>query len=465
MLLCSSKIPVSKSCTASVFVALAIEWVTSSRNYAFEPFNWDGSADFIETGKNGEVFQIGLFEEKTVCAIHFSAVDNRSIKWTTDFVLDNKNSFLAFQLYREAPVDIEHIERAFSLPLLVKKIIDAGYSDLDNGIKVMDKPILVNEEDVDWLANMMLHSTTYSLPVVYMSCETDGHCAANPYMMAEKLNGVAHVIYETTRNVSYILRNKTNGINPYAGAIEIFYPKGSRRFLPSRLSGSHSHKVYAVVNTVFEHLNQLRVEDRFSWSQLQANKLKKQLSATILKKEQDTKEYEFFEHTYEELLDEKESEIKKLGDQLNSANGIIARLETQLTAIENIPVLSVGEERDLYPFEQQAFLIEILEKECRSINPNSRKAHILSSILSANKCDNTVEEKRQRLKNCLRGYTKMTSSISKELEAIGFSLSDDGKHIKMVFGQDPRYTGTLSKTGSDHRAGDNTAHDLIRSIF
>lgn len=59
----------------------------------------------------------------------------------------------------------------------------------------------------------------------------------------------------------------------------------------------------------------------------------------------------------------------------------------------------------------------------------------------------------------------MTPAISKELEEIGFALSEDGKHIKLVFAEDPWYTGTLSKTGSDFRAGDNTAHDLLRSIF
>lgn len=59
----------------------------------------------------------------------------------------------------------------------------------------------------------------------------------------------------------------------------------------------------------------------------------------------------------------------------------------------------------------------------------------------------------------------MSSTIYKELEAIGFTLSEDGKHIKLVFAEDPRYIGTLSKTGSDYRAGDNIAHDLIRLIF
>ena len=148
-----------------------------------------------------------------------------------------------------------------------------------------------------------------------------------------------------------------------------------------------------------------------------------------------------------------------------SANNTITQLEAQLSAEERTPVLAIGEEQDLYPFEQQALLMELLEKELRTVANNSRKQHILLSLIAANRCENTADEKRTRIKTCLHGYTKMTPAISKELEAIGFTLSEDGKHIKLIFGEDPRYTGTLSKTGSDHRAGDNTAHDLIRSIF
>lgn len=465
MLLCSSKIPVKKTCTASVFVALAIEWVTNSRHYSFDPFSWDGSADAAIPGKNHENFKIGLFEDGKICAVHFSTIDNRSIKWTTDFILDSEHDILAFQLYRDAPADIDYVDPAFSLPVLIKKVISAGYSDSDHGIEIKGKPVIIHDEDADWVADMMLRKVNYNMPIVYMSCESDGHCIVNPYTVAEKLNGVAHVFFETTRSVSYDLRDKTGGINPYVGAIEIFYPKGSRRLLPSQLSGTHLSQIYTIVNAVFGHLNQLRVEDRFSWSQLQANKLRRQLSVAIQKKEQDSKDYRELESAYEEILEEKDSQIRRLSDQLYSANNTIEQLEAQLAAIENIPVLILGEERDLYPFEQQSMLIEILEKEIRMTSGNSRKAHILLSLITANKCDNTVEEKRKRLKASLHGYTKMTPAISKELEDIGFSLSDDGKHIKVVFGADARYTGTLSKTGSDHRAGNNAAHDLIRSIF
>ena len=115
MLLCSSRIPVSKELTVDAFVALAVEWVTNSRNYSFDPFEWDGSADYTCFGKKQEVFQVGLFDEESICAVHFKSIDNREISWTTDFILDHKNCILAFQLYRDAPEDIDYVHPVFSL--------------------------------------------------------------------------------------------------------------------------------------------------------------------------------------------------------------------------------------------------------------------------------------------------------------------------------------------------------------
>lgn len=465
MLLCSSKIPVTENLTMSKFVDLAVGWVLDSRNYNFDPFEWNGSSDETITGKNGELFQISMFEEEKIGAIHFSSTDNRSIKWTTDFVLNFNDHVLAFQLYREAPPNIEYVHRAFSIPTLVSNIIAAGFASSDNGIDITGKPIIIHDDDVDWIKDILLRNNAFNLPIVYLSCITNTHCIVNPFMLAEKLNGVAHVIYETSRSISFQLCSLTNSLNPYGGAVEIIYPKGNRRILPSHLSGTHKQKVYYVVNAVFNHLNQIQVEDKFSWSQLQAKKLHKQLSYALQKQEQESQNYSILEKTYEEIIDEKENRIKQLSDQLASANYSIEQLETQLASIGEKPVIVFGEETDLYLNEQKAFLVEMIDKELKNTQENTRKFHILQSLLAANRCENTVEEKRKKIKTCLHGYTKFSSSIKKELAEIGFSFSEDGKHIKIVFGEDSRYFGVLSKTGSDFRGGDNTAHDLIRLIF
>lgn len=465
MLLCSSCIPVSETLTAEAFVALAVQWVTNSRNYCFDPFEWDGSSDFKCSGKKQETFRVGLFDGESICAVHFKNTDAHKIDWTTDFVLDLKNHMLGFQLYRDAPQGGDYTQPYFSLPALVKRILSAGYAGSDKGLEVTDQPVFLQEENMEVMARIIRREAVYNMPVVYISCEADGCWAVDPCMVAKKLNGVAHVVAETSRAVSFKLRDQTDGNNPYAGAVEIFYSNGSRRFLPIQLSGSRSQKGYTIVNSVFQHMNQIRVEERFSWSELQAGKLRGELSAITQEKEHDSKEYDDLEQMYENILAQEESQNKRLTDQLASANQTIRQLEAQLSAVERTPVLIVGEEQDLYPLEQQSFLMELLEKERRSVAHDSRKQHILESLIAANKCENTVDEKRARLKACLHGYTRMTPAISKELQEIGFTLSEAGKHIKLVFGEDARYTGTLSKTGSDHRAGDNTAHDLIRSIF
>lgn len=465
MLLCSSKLPVSEELTADILIDLAIEWITGSRNYNFDNLCWDGSSDYMVEGRNGELFQVGLFDSKQICAIHFRANDNRNLEWTTDFVLDMASHELAFQLYRDAPCGTEYVHPAFDLPYLIKKVIDAGYCRTDNGLQISNRPIVLRDDDENLAADMMLRNQKYSLPVVYMSCVSDGSCVINPYAVADKLRGVAHVFFETTRSLSYKVMAATEGNNPYGGAIEIFYPKGSRRILPSHLEGSHSQKVRFVTNAVFNRLAQERIDSRHSWSQLQVNRLRELLNDNASQREEASNDYEMLENMYEDLLAEKDNQLKELREQLSYQECINGALDAQIAAFDRVPVLVQGEETDLYPGEQRSFLVEMLEREYAAAKEGSRKSHIISALLAANKGENAVEEKRKRLKTCLHGYTRMTPGVRKELESIGFELSDDGKHIKLVFAEDPRYTGTLSKTGSDHRSGDNCAHDFIRDIF
>lgn len=465
MLLCSSKLPVAETLVPSQLVSLAIEWVCSSPHYHFAPFSWTGEPEFQRFGETGESFQVGLFENGQICAIHFHSIDSNAIEWTTDFILNVDEHILAFQLYRDAPSETELGQPIFSLPYLIRAIITAGYSEIDNDLKISSSPILLNESNIDLAKAIILREQKYNLPVVYISCDVYGDFVVNPWIVAEKLNGVAHVVFESSRRVSYRLKDLTDSKNPYAGAVEIFYPLGSRRFLPSQIVGNNSYRVHIITNAVFNHLVQLRIEDRFSWSQLQSKKLKELLFSTTFEKKQESQEYAELQSTYEEILSEKDAQIKKLNDQVVALNNNIDQLEAQMTAIENIPILIRGVEEDLYPFEQKVFLLESLQKELRNTLRESRKAHVLTSIIEANQCTNVIDEKRKSLKKCLRGYVRMTSSIKSKLELLGFSITDEGKHIKLVFGGDNRYSGTLSKTSSDFRAGDNTAHDLVREIF
>lgn len=69
------------------------------------------------------------------------------------------------------------------------------------------------------------------------------------------------------------------------------------------------------------------------------------------------------------------------------------------------------------------------------------------------------------MKDILRGYQSMSNRTRKSLEDMGFSIEDDGKHHKLTYRGDDRYTYSLSKSSSDHRAGLNAASDIGKRLF
>lgn len=59
----------------------------------------------------------------------------------------------------------------------------------------------------------------------------------------------------------------------------------------------------------------------------------------------------------------------------------------------------------------------------------------------------------------------MSSKTRNELKAFGFEMIEDGKHCKLVYCNDERYKTVVSKTGSDHRGGINTANTIIKNML
>ncbi|MGC4441538.1 hypothetical protein ABXW85_22030, partial [Streptococcus suis] len=64
-----------------------------------------------------------------------------------------------------------------------------------------------------------------------------------------------------------------------------------------------------------------------------------------------------------------------------------------------------------------------------------------------------------------RNYTSMSGDISRNLKELGFDISDDGKHYKLIYMQDDRYVFSLPKSGSDWRGGMNSVSDIAKRVF
>ena len=89
----------------------------------------------------------------------------------------------------------------------------------------------------------------------------------------------------------------------------------------------------------------------------------------------------------------------------------------------------------------------------------------MNAIVQHTSPTDAVKEYREALKGALRAYRTMDGKTRKTLEGMGFSISEDGKHYKLIFQNDDRYTFPLAKSGSDYRGGLNAASDIAKRLF
>jgi hypothetical protein len=71
----------------------------------------------------------------------------------------------------------------------------------------------------------------------------------------------------------------------------------------------------------------------------------------------------------------------------------------------------------------------------------------------------------EEIKTLFKTYQGMDTKTRNALARMGFDLTEEGKHYKAVFQGDGRYTFSLSKSSSDHRAGKNLASDMNNTLF
>ena len=156
-------------------------------------------------------------------------------------------------------------------------------------------------------------------------------------------------------------------------------------------------------------------------------------------------------------LADAEREIKRLQRE-------IRKYEARAPLGSGLTVL-LGAERDLFAGEVAEVILCALRDSSTRALEGSRQKHILSSVLAANPVTEERNRCRIALKELLRGSTSLDSRVRQGLEQLGFEISGDGKHYKLVFQGDERYTYSLAKSGSDWRGGLNAASNIARLLF
>jgi hypothetical protein len=142
----------------------------------------------------------------------------------------------------------------------------------------------------------------------------------------------------------------------------------------------------------------------------------------------------------------------------------VRTLQSQAFAQGSI-LLNAGEETDFFEGEIKNVILSSIKSTLINTKENSRSHHILTSLLSNNQSTMETETRSQNLRKALNDYRSMDRNTSRQLKNLGFELSEEGKHWKLIYNGDSRYTYILPKTGSDYRGSLNAISDINNIIF
>jgi hypothetical protein len=348
-------------------------------------------------------------------------------------------------------------------PAIVPALLNALGGGLDGPLRVSNQPRLLAGHELPLAADLILGNSDHRLPIVYVSaCFQPGH-AIDPRRLASRLAGRAHVVVEPGNSFSRQLQALTKSTNVYGGTVGIYWPEGGepRRFYLGTLYQTAAELGDAIREDLHRTLRQRRPLPRCTWAhlreQVSQNTIAALKSAGSLSIDDCIRSFGEEIAAKEQLLQEAEEEIERLRQELR---------QREIRPGDDNILLSPGTERNFYDQEILGIVLDALADARKYVPPDSRRHHVLQSIVGANPLPHrTANAHRDALKNLLRGTSTLDARIRRGLESMGFRISNGGKHYKLVYQEDDRYTYTLPKSGSDHRGGLNAANDIGRLMF
>lgn len=471
MLLFSTLLSVSDNLTKDDFIRLVIEWNQSSRHKEniIPGIVWNGERN-IRYGDENLFLDIEEYKNGNIVAVRFEKKEIDGTVWDTDYILNFDEMKLSVRLDRSYEVSLS-LDASYSSPYFLKTLADKGYLEDDKGLPVTYEPVLVGSKDIDMLADIINGKSGYRLPVIYVSTTFYGQEPLDVSSLAYKVKGVAHVLVQEGGWINSDLREKCNSKNEYYGSVGIYYPQNAlphKRYQYRDYEASRQYVLDNAVSSVIDFSNLQKTDPLYTWEGVQNQIMSDMLQHQIDKRRQ----AETARDEADRLIDSVDDELTKLQEkvkELTKNNTALMNenqgLRQKLAGADRLPLLYYGDENDFYPGEIREIVLDILNDALKSLPEKTRRKDILTDIINENIFDNQPVKRSEEIKRLLKGYTILTPSIKKGLENLGFSITDEGKHFKLVYYGDNRYMTTAAKTPSDNRTGSNLAAGIIRDML
>lgn len=458
MILFSTILNINDSLTKDAFVNLVLEWNRTSKY--IENVVPDVDLNGSYNGKFGNEKLSLEFVDHPECdlmAVRHEKVTADAVVWDTDYVVNFEKKKISIRLDRTYSEDALVMNGVFSTPHFITLLIEGGYLADDQDLAVLRTPM---EFDGD----MGKLDRKYDLPLVYVTKTSGGQEAVDTSLLASKLKGAAHVLVE---------KEKHTDTNEF-GSVTIYYPSEillRKRIVYRSANGNLKVRLERVVKLIIQYWNAQTMDLLYTWQGVnnavlnysfhqQLVKYQEAEAARLQAEEEKDLVYEAFDEDLRKMQ-QRVDELTKANEALMLENSV---LRAKLNVADAMPVIYRGEEEDFYPDEIKDMILGALDEVRSNSEAMTRRADILDDILHNNEYQHLSEQRKQRVKAMFKGYKNVSSAMKQELMDLGMTISDDGKHYKLTYRDDPRYMVTIGKTPSDNRAGNNNAA-LINKIM
>lgn len=467
MLSFATEFPVRSDRQPLNFISCIMRWILGSPHTAFSESELApmlSEAEWVGRKRNESIHLLHFdVSGAGSAAVRYVRHDN-DLQWTTTIVFSSgaSDALVATRVMCESTHPAVRLPQARK-PVVLRVILEDLEGGVDGPLQVMGSPHLLRPSDIGLAADLLLGKASCRLPVVYLSAGFHGEYLLDPNRLANDLAGMAHVVVEPDRPFSLRLKLEVASVNVYGGTVGIYWPDGGGR--RSFFLGDEHETPGDIARAVFAELRAALVNrrplHRCTWAAVQEAASRSAFEFLRSSGSQEVDRYiEQFDREVaakQEKIDDAEREIQRLRNDL-------AIFEARQAAVGTLS-LNTGAEQDLYPNEILSFLREALQDAIGRVPSDSRRQHVLQALLAAMPEVAEPEARRERLKGILRDFRGLDRESRKELQSFGFEISEDGKHVKVRFQGDDRYTFTLPKSGSDHRGGLNAASDIGRLLF
>jgi hypothetical protein len=466
MLSFATEFPVSHSHDPKEFLAAIRRWILGSPHTQF------AEADLSDIPQNAgwstkkgseAVHTLFVQGSSESAAVRWTTLDG-DIEWDTAVVFSRQelDSWVGIRTSRESQHPAFRLPPARK-PFVVKTLLEILGGAKDGELPVSDSAFRLTNNDIGLASRLITGDARCRLPVVYVSCGFAGDYILDFDRLAKALSGMAHVVVEPNRPFSCRLQIEVDSENVYGGRIGVYWPEGAgrRSFFIGGEYENPGDLARAISDEIRIALMNRRPLVRCTWSAVQelaSQELLRELRATG-------------SNAVDKYVKAFDAELQAKSDQLNDAEKEIGRLSAEIrkyeaqAAVGKGVTLRTGDEHDLYVGEMAGIVRDALQDAATRVASNSRRAHVLNSILHNSAPSVEAKEQREFIKRLLRDYRSLDAKTKSGLESLGFSIEEEGRHHKMTFHGDTRYMFTLSKTSSDYRAGLNLASDISKQLF